>query len=196
MLQNLCVKRREELTRRVGKKRENIFLSITSHVSFKIRGLKAIDCSGLLKIYILCLPYVIDQVNNYTVVMSNFNFTNPIHACQKGFLLLEALVTLCALSMLLLGLASWYSHAVTSQRCIYDRLQALSVASSFIANYQSMRTIPAAGKFTHAGYKLHCFVQQDAQQPDFYWFKVTVKHTDEKTLAELVSGIHVAGAAS
>lgn len=136
--------------------------------------------------------------------MSNFNFINRNHTCQKGFLLLEALVTLCALAALLLALASWYGTAVTSQRTIHERLQAMSAAASYIAECHSMRKLPSAGRFLHGGYALHLTVQPDRHQPHFHWFKVTALHAEndtapgkqQKILAELVSGMQSAGAAS
>jgi Tfp pilus assembly protein PilV len=107
--------------------------------------------------------------------MSIFNFTNHKVACQKGFLLLEAMVTLCALSILMMGIASSYIHSLLAHAATQERLQAVLIASSFMGKLQIARKIPQAGSHKQEGYSLDVVAVQDQTNQRFYWVEVTVK---------------------
>ena len=122
--------------------------------------------------------------------MSIFNFTNRFPSCQKGFLLLEALCTLGALTVLMFAVASWYTNAARTQRFLRERLHALAIADSYSAQWQSARQVPSAGNFIQDTYKMLVQVQQDSTQKDFHWVKITVKHPQtEQILVELLTGV-------
>ena len=106
--------------------------------------------------------------------MSIFNFTNRKVTCQKGFLLLEAMVTLCALSILMLGIASSYIHTLIAHAATQERLQAITLATSFVGTLQTARKIPHKQTVKHNGFLLTMVAVQDPTQPHFYWVKVTV----------------------
>ncbi len=122
--------------------------------------------------------------------MISSNFTNRMAPCQKGFLLLEALVALCALVILMSVVATWYTHSLIAQKAICERIEATIVASSWLSRLQAERKAPPAGTKKADTYSVQTAVMQDPQQARFYWVRIQVqKDKSEAVLVELVSGV-------
>lgn len=122
--------------------------------------------------------------------MISSNFTNRMAPCQKGFLLLEALVALCALAILMSVVATWYTHSLLAQKAVCERIEATVLASSWLSSLQAERKAPQAGAKKIENYIVQTIVTRDPQQPRFYWVKVQVqKNKSEVVLVELVSGV-------
>ena len=114
-------------------------------------------------------------------------FTNRILPCQKGFLLLEALVVLVAVTILMTTVASWYAHALLAQKTMIARIRATTAATSYLAQARARKTL-AADTAEHAGYTIQTTVQKDQKDPTFMWVRMQVS-AHKEPLVELVSGV-------
>jgi type II secretory pathway pseudopilin PulG len=125
--------------------------------------------------------------------MSYFYSTNRCYPCQRGFLLLEALVTLCALGILMVSIASWYSNAIRMQRTIAETGKAMAALNSYSELLQSSHQVPAA-TVMYEGYQLQTQTTPDVVVHDFYWVTMRIiRSENDEVLAQVQTGVYARG---
>lgn len=122
--------------------------------------------------------------------MPTVDFTKRVFKCQKGFLLLEALVNLAfvaVVGLLVFCSMSWLSKAQSSARV---NMQATEVASSLLS---SLQVAAQKGEFVPRGqgavghFQYRWSVLTEGQPSHFCWVKVSVTTPQGKEF-EMLSG--------
>jgi type II secretory pathway component PulJ len=117
-----------------------------------------------------------ERYNCYIYVYFNITYkrSRGVGGCQKGFLLIEALLVIALLSVFSLGIMRWYEHCLQVQGITTARLSAMASCSSFLSKIQAHRRVPMGGSYQEGGYHITLEVAQDKQVSQFYWVKAVV----------------------
>lgn len=118
--------------------------------------------------------------------MSIFNISRGVGGCQKGFLLIEALLALMIFGLFSCMVMGWYSQYLGVQRQTLNYLPALAAGSSFLGRQVARRAVPESGSYTEAGYLIELKVLPDKAVPNFYWLEARVAGL----AGSLLSGVH------
>lgn len=128
---------------------------------------------------------------NKNIKIFFFKISNRVIACQRGFLLLEAMVTLCILAALMMFLTQWYVQYARMQTVARQRMQALFLGNLLMNNMQAARKVPECGTRLEQGHKITVVARQDPVVKKFYWVHLMLvpSHALSEDMVQLVSGI-------
>ena len=132
----------------------------------------------------------------YTINMSIFNFTFisvqsqclPISSTRsklQGFLLLEALVSLLILMIVSTALSSWYISLIDQQKQAFNRLKAVTIASSLLESVLAYKKIPAY----HDSFYTATWKTTTHEYTKFYTVTLEWQEQHAKRHVELATGV-------
>ncbi len=122
--------------------------------------------------------------------MPTLDFTKRVFKCQKGFLLLEALINLTfvvVVGLVVLCSMSWFSRAQLSARV---SMEVAEVASCLLSNLQvaaQKGELVPRGQGTVGNFRYRWSVLTEGQPSHFCWVKVVVMTPQGKEF-EMLSG--------
>lgn len=106
--------------------------------------------------------------------MSIFNFSKAVSSCQKGFFLLEGVVSFLFLTTALFFCMAVYQRVCGAVRDARWRYDAVMAASCYLRRLQQGGGVPRAGEYLEGSYRYSITVKEDGDCPSFFWIVCTV----------------------